>query len=200
MPFVAVPDKNAGDVFSLAMWTTYLEGNINTGVNRPLADQILGSTQSTITMSSIPQTFAHLRLVLQARDTQAVASLNALLRFNGDSGANYDAQYVAGSAAVASAAESLAATSIQFAIPGASAGAGLFGATVIDIAQYAGTTGHKCAVMLSALKTGTATGNLTAAARVGFWRSTAAINQITLSAGTAFDIGSRFTLYGLAYI
>jgi hypothetical protein len=78
MPFVAVPDKNSGDVFTTAMWSTFLEGNLNAGVNRPIYDSgPLASTQAAIDILSIPATFAQLMLFIHGRGDTAASSTSS---------------------------------------------------------------------------------------------------------------------------
>jgi hypothetical protein len=126
------------------------------------------------------------------------------VRFNGDTGANYDAQSIHNSAATTAAAgENLAATSGMIdrgVSPGGSAAASEFGVVVTLIPAYTDTVGQKGAISIIAGRSGTASGNLSAMLCATFWRSTAAVNRITIlpSSGN-FVTGSRVTLYGLAF-
>jgi len=196
--YLVPPTKNPGDVLTSALWNSYIRDNLDFGMVRPIADQILGGAAASIDLTSIPSTFAHLLVEVYARsDTVAtVAAFNC--RLNNDSGANYDAQNASGVAAAASAGESFAATSIGFpGVPAASAPANVFGGYVIFIPNYATTANNKLILALGGLKTGTATGTLTVDARAGFWRSSAAINRLTFTPGGNLVAGSRVTLYGM---
>lgn len=200
MPFVAVPDRNSGDVYTTAMWTTYLEGNLNAGVTRPIYDSgPLAIAASSIDITSIPQTFAGLRLFLDARGDAAATAVSLSLRLNNDSGTNYDWQLTAGVAAAASAQEAVAATSIFSGdVAAATAPAGVSGGCYIDIPNYAGATFNKRVLILSGNKTGIASGNFNARFVAGFWRNTAAITRLTVTPGSGnFAAGSRVVLYGL---
>lgn len=164
-----------------------------------ISDATLGAPAASIDISGIVATYAHLRLVICARDTGAVTAVNGLIRFNNDSAANYDTEELIGAAATPTSSEAFAATSasvLQYV--GASASAGLFGMTVIDIPNYASATPNKALLAMNAVKWGTATTNMRIRVAAGFWRSSAAINQITITAGSGnFDVGTRATLYAM---
>jgi hypothetical protein len=164
-----------------------------------LANTTLSGDTASISFSSIPAHYAHLMLVCYARGTVAATGTSLVMRFNADAGANYDRQYVYGLAATAQANEAFAATSMDpFDIPGASAGANLFAGVKILIPHYAGAANNKVVSSRYARKTGTASGNLEIVKTACFWRSSAAINEITLVPLSGNILaGSRFTLYGL---
>lgn len=203
--FTVVPDKNVGDVFTQAMWATYLEANLNSGVDRPLFDTTLASAAASINVTSIPATFAHLMFVFQARGDTAAADVAATLRLNGDTGANYDfmAVYNATAASI-TGSESFAVTSIAptlGTLPAATAPASTFGSLIVTIPNYAGTVANKSVHCDFATKIGTSTGNMYVIRTSAFWRSTAAVNQLTILAGAGnFIIGSRLTVYGMGYL
>jgi hypothetical protein len=199
--YIALPTKNPGDILTSALWNTYLQGNADSGFARKLADSTLAAAAASFDFTSIPATFAHLMLVLYLRGDAAVTSVDAAIRFNADSGANYDRQLLYGNAATTAASETLAGTSIGLGggtFPAANAPATAFGQSDLCIAHYAGSTKQKSMAARSSGKTGVASGNLYALLVAGFWRSAAAINEITIlpSSGN-WDIGSRATLYGL---
>lgn len=162
-------------------------------------DSTLGASAASIDVTGISATYAHLMVSVYARGDTAATAIGAQLRFNGDSAANYDTQYVRGNAAVASAAEGFAATSLQFgSIPANTAGANLFGAQEIFIPYYAGSSNNKQIVALSSAKIGTSTGNLFMDLLGGGWRSNAAINQITFFPVSGnFVAGTRITVHAL---
>ncbi len=161
---------------------------------------VAGASVASIDITSISQSFAHLLLHIYGRGATAAASTGMNVRANGDSGSNYDVQKVTGIAAAASAAESLATTAITVGtFPAASAAANIFAGGVVLLLNYGNAANQKCGMTFLAGKIGTSTGNLEARFNSWFWRSNAAINQITVSAGTGnLDIGTRVTLYGLA--
>jgi hypothetical protein len=95
---------NVGDVLTAA------ELNKSMG---SLSDTTLGVSAASIDISSLPTTYAHLLLVGQLRSDTAAASTTALLRFNGDTGANYNGETLQGLTASATAVAAGAGTAIQ---------------------------------------------------------------------------------------
>jgi hypothetical protein len=165
-----------------------------------IANSTLSGDAANIDFTSIPSHYAHLMVVCYARGDTAATTTNLLVRFNNDSGGNYDYQRVSGVAAAATAGESFAQTScLVAAIPANTADANLFGATTFDVPHYANTANNKDLSSQYANKITTTTGNLNVSAVAGFWRSSAAITRITLlPAAGNLRSGSRATLYGLA--
>lgn len=199
MGWTLVPDKAAGDVFTAAMWNNYIAANINTGLCVQLADTVLVGTSAAITFASIPQAFSHLRIVGYARTDGAVTVQDMLMRFNGDSGANYDRQYLSGAVSTAAAGESFGTTGLGVSsVPGASAAANLFAPFDIVTPYYSQGSNHKASVSCWAYKYGTASGNLGVGMMSHFWRSAAAITQVSLHPTSGnFVAGTRVTLYGM---
>lgn len=199
MGFTIVPDKATGDVFTEANWDTHIRDNFNTGVPVLIASTTLGASAASITFSSIPQTWAHLRAVGYIRGDSATVSQDGLVRFNGDSGSNYDRQYMSAAGAAVGAGENFGITSGLVIIhPSASAPANLFSGFVLDIPHYTSTAGNKTAFTEASHKIGTASGNLNTALYMMAWRNNAAITQVAFLPGTGnFVAGSRISLYGM---
>lgn len=198
--YIALPTKNPGDVLTSALWNTYLQGNADSGFVRKLADSTLVGSVAAFDFTSVPATFAHLLLMLYLRCDDVATITGANIRFNGDTGANYDFQYASGSAAAVTATESFGATAGQCGLaPAASAAANLFGVAYVFIPHYAAALNNKAWKFQTITKFGTASGNITTREGGGFWRSSAAINQVTVvdSGGGNFVAGSRATLLGL---
>lgn len=198
MGFTIVPDKANGDVFTEAMWDTYIKDNLNTGVPVLLGESTLGATTASVTFSSIPSSWAHLLVVGYCRTDNAVVAQDCAVRFNSDTGANYDRQYHSGAAAATGAGETFGATSAAgWNCPGASAGANLFGAFDLWVPYYANSANNKTFCSEWNYKHGTSSGNLGVGVSAGFWRSNSAITSLTLlpQAGS-FVSGCRFSLWG----
>ena len=199
MGYTTVPDKTVGDLFSEAMWDTYIRDNFNSGVPVLFADTLLGAPAANIDIASIPQTHAHLRVVAHLRSDTAATYTNAALRLNNDTAGNYDCQWITGQAAAAGATESLANTYAYLGLAsGATAPATVFTSTVLDIIYYRGTAFQKTLSGQWAWKGGTVTNTLEAGIYSAFWRSASAINRITILpvAGNLIT-GSRVSLYGM---
>jgi hypothetical protein len=153
----------------------------------------------TVTFSALG-TYTHLRVLYTARSTGAVTSTTVDLRFNGDTGANYDRQNITGAATTASAAESLGQTTMNQvgAVPGSSATASYAGSGEILIYNYRDTTFFKRVTSTFSFQTGTASGAISTRTMGGNWRSAAAITSLSLILNSGnWDTGSKFTLYGI---
>lgn len=168
----------------------------NDGNYTKLFSQILTADTSLIdTGATIPGGFDILEVFIVAR-TQEVAETSAVqITFNNDTGANYDVQRILGQNATASAANSLAQSSVGVAICGDSAHAGAASTIRFTIPAYSSTTFHKVGEMTNMLVEDTA-----ATCRVdlkGFrWRNTAAITRIAFTPTTGFKLGSCVYIYG----
>lgn len=162
-------------------------------------DTTLGGSAATIDITGIVGTYAHLWLVVYGRGDAGATFSTLLARFNADSTASYDAQVLQGQAATVTAAETFAQTAMQIGnIPAGTAPANLFGSSVGFVPHYSGSSNNKATVTLSSLKLGTSTTLLTVALFGGFWRSSSAINRITLFPGAGnFVAGTRVSLYAL---
>lgn len=202
MPRVTVPDKTVGDVFTEQMWDAYIRDNFNIGSWTPIVDTILGVSAANIDWQSIPATFAHLAFELYDRGDAASANQALFLRFNNDSGANYDYEVQTTAATTVTGSEGLAQTSARIGQgPANTAPANVFSGLTAWIEHYSGSTNQKCGHAHGSDKSGTGTGNIIIEMDAFFWRSAAAINRITIFPQSGnFVAGTRATLYGIPYI
>lgn len=152
----------------------------------PIVSNVLSSTSSSVTFSSIPQTYTDLVLVITGKDTTALNGFN--IQFNGDTATNYSRILIGGtgSAGVSSVVANDNAI-----------GAGLAGTTtssnIINILNYTNTSVRKNTLS----RANSVTSNLVRFV-IGTWRSTAAITSITVTASTAnYAAGTTFALYGI---
>jgi hypothetical protein len=151
-----------------------------------LANVTLGSSASTITFSSISGSYRDLILIGQGFSSTA-SGIN--IRYNGDSGSNYNQIVMFGDGGSASSSSSSSQTSYQV---------GRFDSSTLadfqaNIMDYSATDKHK-----TTLHRYNSAAVLTAA-RAGRWASTSAITSFVLSldSGT-FNSGSTFALYGVS--
>jgi hypothetical protein len=152
----------------------------------PIATTTLGSAQTNVVFSSIAGTYTDLVIVFNGSITTGFDAIG--LRFNGDTGSNYSRTFLAGNGSAASSGRDSNVTSIQIGIMGTDNSNDIF-----QIFKYANTTTYK-----TALARGNSASNSTRAG-VGLWRNTAAITEVSLTAGSStFISGSTFTLYGIA--
>jgi len=153
---------------------------------------------SSITFSAIPQTYTHLQISGQFRDSSSNTGDAALwIQFNGDSGSNYAWHRLWGNGSSASAG---ASTSQTWGLLGVGTYGGdtanAFGSTIADVLDYANTNKTKVARALTGDDTN-------GAGYIGLhstlWNNTNAINQITLfpPSGYNFATGTNFSLYGI---
>lgn len=164
-----------------------------------IEEKVLAVDTASFDFTAIPATYNHLLLEIQCRGTAASTNVEARMRFNGDAGLNYDYQHIQGTTA-ASAAEVLATSHIRVAVAvaGGTAPAGLADPITIRIPNYRRTTFQKGATAQSGGKRGTATGDVFSNVVSGWWRNTAAINQVTILPDSGnWLAGSVAMLYGL---
>lgn len=167
-----------------------------------ISDTTLGSDTANFDITSISGSYKHLLVVFQCRSTKAASTADWMtMRFNNDSGSNYDTQLQQDYNTTEQAFENLGQTSITWIVelPAASSASGDAGGGFILIPNYAGTTWNKTCNWLGAGRQNTGSGNWHSTKGAGNWRSTSAITRITLipTAGN-FKTGSRVTLYGIS--
>jgi hypothetical protein len=151
----------------------------------PIATQTLGSASSTVTFSSIPATYTDLIIILNGQSTTGTPEI--ITRFNSDTGSNYSRTFVLGDGSLTSSGRSTSQT--YFAPASIETGNTII---IFNIMNYSNTTTNKTAICRATLPA------QIAAATVGLWQSTAAINTIAIStASSTFVAGSTFTLYGI---
>lgn len=177
-----------------------------------LADSTLGADAASFDLTAIDQTYVDLVLVLVCRSARAASSEDSLsMRFNNDSGANYDSAqtqvYAAGNynggTVVGSVVNPIGATSFAQVgnMPAASSVAGAHAEVTIEIANYAATTFRKGYFSRSSAKLADSATNVRCWISSGEWRSTAAITRVTVFPTNAdFLAGSRCTLYGRGHV
>jgi hypothetical protein len=167
-------------------------------------DQTLLADAATVTFSSVPSTFRHLRMEILARSSRAGSDSDQIgVRFNGDSAANYDIIGIYGffTDVTARVTQNIGTTyGDGGVIPAATSNnANMPSAVAVQIPHYTGTTFHK-SFQAGGGFADNAVGNSWIQHATSTWRSTAAITSITLGlyvgAGN-FKAGSRFTLYAL---
>lgn len=167
--------------------------------------------ESTITFSSIPQTFMHLQIrgILQGSRPAPVPSGYGTLRFNNDTGSNY-IDHILGTAInespprLYSTTEGLGTFLYLSAIPGVAA-APFFGMFITEILDYRSTNKNKVLRTVEGIETNANTINGYNASGISFksglWMNSAdAINSITIEAlgtGSPFKQYSQLALYGI---
>lgn len=174
----------------------------DTGLNAgwvPLAETILIAAAASIDFQSISAAYRHLKLVADLRSSAALTQEGCDMRFNNDSGANYDWQGVYSFGTAMASEEILGGSAGRLGfVTAANAPANVSSGFAIDIFNYAATTFNKSYGSLGTNKRGTSTQEMLTQYVAGAWRSSAAINRVTILAASGnLAIGSMATLYGL---
>jgi hypothetical protein len=165
------------------------------GAYELISTQVLSSSASTVTFSSIPQDYKHLQIRMVTRSTRSNNIAGFGIRFNSDSGTNYDLHSLSGDGSSVTSFASNNLSFVSLSQTAATSTASSFGATVSDILDYTNTSKNKTVRSLLGYATTT---NLIAL-RSGLWRNTAAISAMEIYDTTSnnFLTGSRFSLYGI---
>lgn len=153
----------------------------------PIATTTLGSAASSITFSSIPNTYTDLKLVVVVSVQANGQGIN--YAFNGDTGSKYSNTHLTGDGT--SATSYREANQIYFYLEGLSDIEP--GIQTLDIFNYAGSTFKTILGTHSSDRNGQGSTSL----GVSMWRSTSAITSLSLNAVVTFDAGTTATLYGI---
>jgi hypothetical protein len=145
---------------------------------------ISGSSTSSVTFSSIPNTYTDLVLIM---GFSLSANDEIDITFNGDTGGSYSRTYMEGNGSTAGSAYGTGLNAIAI------LGRGNQMTNIINIMNYANTTTNK-----TLLARFSSPSNIIGA-EVGLWRSTSAITSVTLNLRTSktYVAGSVLTLYGI---
>jgi hypothetical protein len=166
------------------------------GAYELISTTVSGSV-SSVTFSSIPSTYKHLQLRGVSKVANGNISLNLRIQMNASSTGHNDHQLFGDGASVGSLYNP-GASYIQLSYATQGTGTtGAFGATILDILDYASTVKNKTTRSLSGFVDGTGTQSL--ALGSGLFASTSAITSLTITNQVAanFNAVSRFSLYGI---
>jgi len=192
-----------GEVVTAALMNAQMRDNLSYLYSngwRVVYDQTLGS-DTTFGSIAVPSTFDHLQVMLTGRGNAAVTSGGVTVRFNGDSGANYNTAVLRNINATPSGYSTIGATTCEGGIlPGASATASYAGHAIWEILNYRGTTFYKTMQVRTGNPAGTAAQTYSQLHSVT-WRSTEAITSFIAdfnAIGTGWKAGTRLTVLALA--
>jgi hypothetical protein len=161
--------------------------------------QILGSTQASITFSSLgtySSTYKHLQIRGAARITLAQAYGSVSIRLNGDTGSNYIKHELIGNGSTVSSSSSGSQTRMTdiVQVPGANNNADAFGPFVIDILDPYATKNKT----VRALSGRAVSSNPAIALMSGLYINTASLTSIQLLGENGNLLtGTRISLYGI---
>lgn len=155
----------------------------------PIASITLGSSQYSVSFTSIPGTYTDLVLVTNAKTPSAK---DIYYRLNDDTSTNYSCTFISGTGSTAGTGRQASQNQGQLDQYGYMESTD--GQVVVaQWNNYTHTGMYKTVISKAVNATNGASGV------VDLWRSTSAITKITLFAGslTDFSSGSTFSLYGI---
>jgi hypothetical protein len=158
----------------------------------PIATNTLGSATNSVTFSSISQAYTDLILVCTGKNSTGYDGIDIRVG-NGslDTGSNYSQTMLNGNGTNAQSSRDSSATSMtNMGITSAS----VVQTSIYQFMNYSNTTTYKTVLGRSNVT------DFRVAAIVGLWRSTSAINTISLRSDNGsynFTVGSTFTLWGI---
>lgn len=179
------------------VFASQISGHLSTpdsGAMFPIAMVNVGSAgASTITFSSIPDTYKHLQI--RATELNSAADDSIYIRFNGDTGSNYAWHQLYGNGSTAAAGGAGTQTRGYIGTGAASTSASYTGTFVTDILDYVNTNKYKT---VRSLTGGDANGSGFIKMQSVLWQSTSAISSIVLALDNgSFNQYSQISLYGI---
>jgi hypothetical protein len=187
---VTVTVDDAGDTITIAS----TGGGGSGGALTLITEQVLASDGIPSDFTSIPATYRDLVVIMRGRASAAVTEQVVSIRYNSDSGSNYD-DSVGFITNTTGSVQNFAQTSGRLGvIVGDSAPAGTSSVVEATIGDYRGTTFHKQLLGRSQEKKSNAANNYVNWMISMTWRSTAAITSINFL--TSMKAGSVVSLYG----
>ena len=154
---------------------------------QPIATVTLGSSASSYTFTSIPNTYTDLVLIGNGlSSTGGIAGF--ILEFNGDTAGNYSRTSMSGDGTNTNSDRNNNAGSANVGLMSGTAMA----LNTVHIMNYANTSVYKTFLARGSVS------NALVRASTGLWRSTSAINAIKIYDGNgSFAAGVVLTLYGI---
>jgi hypothetical protein len=173
-----------------------ISANLDANAMFPIAFLTTTSGATSVTISSIPATYTHLRIFTNVKTSRSALTDPLSLRFNGDSGSNYSYTGSEFEQPTPAGFNAQNQTKAFFGRGGGASNASLAGMCVLDIYNYANTNVRKSFNSHGGIDYGSG-GNIVVS--VGTWQSTAAINSITFLAdvGPNINANSNFQIYGI---
>ena len=159
------------------------------------------SGPTTVSFTSIPQTYTHLQLRCFARGTVAQTEMQTFLQFNSNADNNYSYHGMRGDGVSTysfSGGANVASISGVTRFSAANATSGIYGVGITDIFDYTNTSKFKTVRSAGGSDINNATSGQIYITS-GNWRSTSAITSILIGIndGGNFVQYSSFTLYGI---
>lgn len=190
----ANPSIQVSTLLSGSLTTPSAKGAFSEGSFFAIQSEVLGSTSSTISFTSIPSTYTHLQLRSWASSSTQNADI--FVRFNEDaSSSNYDTIYWGSNGSNTPGGANSATPGAYYGLNATESGYPWVG--VMDIQDYTNTSNHKNLIANSGSdRNNVSTGTIYH--HGSRWKNTVAINRIDIVIISAsFSVGSIFALYGM---
>jgi hypothetical protein len=142
-----------------------------------ISSQTVSSAVTSVTFSSIPQTYTDLIVLLSGRTDFAQVYGGGTLRFNGDTGSNYSWKRIYGDGTSAGSSGGTGTGIVDWDMNGSPTTANTFGSTQIYIPNYAGNSNKSCSIDYTVENNATAGIDGMVA---GLWSNTSAITSISI--------------------
>jgi hypothetical protein len=182
----------------LGIIASQITGHLSTNSYESIATTTLASNQTTITFSSIPQTYKHLQLRILARTTRTAGTDLMSIRMNSDSSSIYSDHFLIGDGTAAGTDKDVSATKINIQrVASDNLSANIFSTFVIDILDYTNTNKYKTTRSLGGFDSN---GDGRIVLGSGLYMSTSAISTLTIQGieyTTDYKQYSSFALYGI---
>ena len=164
---------------------------------KPIATTTLGSTQTSVTFSSISGSYTDIVLISNITPSNTDAP-GLLCEVNSDTGTNYSGTFLYGDGSAAGSNRTTSQTRFtlarQYGLGDSTTGQPNF---ITHFQNYSNATTYKTVMTRANTPSGTTYKGVEAS--VGLWRSTSAITSIKIFVNAGgFATGSTFTLYGIA--
>jgi hypothetical protein len=161
----------------------------------PIATTLLASATATVTFSNIPQGYKHLQIRGIYQNNQGTSSVDYIqMLINSDTSSSYVTHRLQGNGTAASAGVTAATVYAYptFSVQGVTS---IYGASIIDILDYANVNKYKTIRTLGGYDANGA-GNV--GLNSNLWMNTASITNLQFSVQTgSFNTNSRFSLFGV---
>ena len=198
--------SNAGGMSTITRYTDMLAGNaafVDTAYESIATQTVTGAGVTSVSFTSIPQTYTHLQIRASVR-SNSVAAYDAFYIYNLN-GAGVSSQmanhYVYGTGTTVGVNAYTAQFSAQMGfVPAANTLANNFGAGIVDVLDYTNTNKNKT---LRGLVGFDDNGNTAGSPFVTFSSAysaqlgTGAVTNLTFIINNSFAIGTQFALYGV---
>jgi hypothetical protein len=162
-----------------------------------ISSNVLGSSATSVTFSSIPSTYTDLVVLWSVRSDSSAVSDTMKLRINSDSAGNYSWVYLLGNGSAGSSSENSALNYISLgAADAATATTNTFANGELYIPNYLSSTKKQMST-INVQENNTTSAQIWSLASL--WEGTAAITSLQLfpTTGPNFIAGSSFYLYGI---